>query len=59
MGKEPSVIFVHGNSSSSYSWLETIDKIKDRVKKHIVAVDQRGFGKSSFKSTCNRFADWA
>ena len=54
LGQNPSVIFVHGNSSSSYSWLDSIEGIK-HINKHIIALDQRGFGKSSYKNHCNRF----
>ena len=59
LGKEASVLFVHGNSSSSFSWLKTISGIKDKIKRHIIALDQRGFGKSSYKNHCNRFINWA
>jgi pimeloyl-ACP methyl ester carboxylesterase len=52
------VLFVHGNSSSSASWVDTIEGIK-HIPNHIIAVDQRGFGRSSYKTPCNRFKEWA
>lgn len=58
IGKEPSILFVHGNTSGSYAWVDTMENLKG-MKRHLIAVDQRGFGKSSWKNPCNRFLAWA
>ncbi len=39
-------------------WTETINALKDQ-KYHIIAVDLRGFGNSSYKAQCHHFKDWA
>ena len=57
-GKCPSLLLVHGNFSNCEWWHDTIQGLQ-HLKRHIVAVDQRGFGKSSYKQPCNSFKDWA
>jgi 2-hydroxy-6-oxonona-2,4-dienedioate hydrolase len=57
-GKSPSLLFVHGNLSTCQWWHDPIDELQP-TKRHIIAVDQRGFGQSSFKKACNRFVCWA
>jgi pimeloyl-ACP methyl ester carboxylesterase len=58
LGKEPSLVFVHGNTSSSEAWRDTIEHIQN-IKRHIVALDLRGFGRSTYKQPCNRYVHWA
>ena len=58
IGKEPSVLFIHGNTSGSLAWVDVMEDMKE-LKMHLVAVDQRGFGKSSWNTPCNRFVNWA
>ena len=52
------VVFVHGNASSLEWWDDAIN-IMDHSKYHIIAIDQRGFGKSTWINSCNRFEHWA
>jgi pimeloyl-ACP methyl ester carboxylesterase len=58
LGKKPSLLFVHGNTSGSYVWHSTMEALKD-LKRHIIALDQRGFAKSTYKNKCNRLEQWA
>ena len=58
MGKEPSVLFIHGTSSGAFSWKDTMMHLKD-FKRHQIALDLRGFGKSTYKSPTTRFIHWA
>ena len=51
-------MFVHGNFSTCEWWHDTIANLK-YLKRHLIAVDQRGFGKSSYKKPCLCFGDWA
>lgn len=54
----PTLLFVHGNFSSSYWWLDVMKQLS-QYKYHIVAVDLRGFGQSSYNTACSYFGDWA
>jgi pimeloyl-ACP methyl ester carboxylesterase len=58
IGQRPSLLFVHGNFSNCEWWHDTIDHLK-HLKRHLIALDQRGFGKSTYLSPCHRFYDWA
>jgi len=58
LGKEPSLVFVHGNTSSSESWRDTIEHIQ-KAERNIIAIDLRGFGRSSYKNPCTRYGHWA
>ena len=57
-GKEPSVLFVHGNTAGALAWRDTMNHIKD-FKRHQIAVDLRGMGKSSYKNPTTRYGHWA
>lgn len=39
-------------------WTETINQLKS-YDYHIVALDLRGFGNSSYHNKCNHFKDWS
>ena len=56
--KEETIFLVHGNFSSIKWWDDLVDALKD-LGNRIVVIDQRGFGKSSYNTSCQRFADWA
>ena len=58
MRSKPTLLFIHGNFSNWSWWSETINALK-KYDYHIIAVDLRGFGKSSYKQPCKHFADWA
>ena len=52
------MVFVHGNTSSTISWIEHMEHLKD-WKRHMIAMDLRGMGKSSYKNPTTRYAHWA
>ena len=58
VGKEPSVLFVHGNTSGSIAWLDVMEGLMP-LNMHLIAVDLRGFGKSSWNHSCSRLLNWA
>jgi pimeloyl-ACP methyl ester carboxylesterase len=58
INKRPTLLFVHGNFSSWIWWSDTINVLK-HFGYHIIAVDQRGFGASTYKTKCAYFGDWA
>jgi 2-hydroxy-6-oxonona-2,4-dienedioate hydrolase len=58
INKKPTLLFIHGNFSIWVWWADTINALK-HCGYHIIAVDQRGFGESSYKSRCVYLADWA
>lgn len=51
-------MLLHGNFGELGWWRETIQALKDTGRK-IIAVDLRGFGKSTYHKECARFSDWA
>lgn len=55
---KPTLLFIHGNFSNWKWWTDTIDALKIH-QYHIIAVDLRGFGESSYLQPCRHFADWA
>jgi pimeloyl-ACP methyl ester carboxylesterase len=58
IGQSPSLLFVHGNFSTCEWWHDTINHLK-HLKRHLIALDLPGCGKSSFINPCIRFLDWA
>lgn len=58
LNTKPTLLFIHGNSSQWTTWTQTINVLKDS-NYHIVAVDQRGFGESTYKNKCSSLKDWA
>jgi pimeloyl-ACP methyl ester carboxylesterase len=58
INKRPTLYFIHGNISSWIWWSDTINVLK-HFGYHIIAVDQRGFGASTYKTKCAYFGDWA
>ncbi len=56
---EVKIIFVHGNYGSWACWNDVLELIKENKKYHVIAIDQRGFGKSSYKQPVTRFAQHA
>lgn len=57
-GKAPTLLFIHGNFSDSQWWLDTADSFQ-YLNRHLVAIDLRGFGLSTYNNKCQRFCDWA
>jgi pimeloyl-ACP methyl ester carboxylesterase len=56
--QRPTLLFVHGNFSASYWWFDIMTALVTQPY-HIIAVDLRGFGYSSYNNQCNKFGDWA
>ena len=57
-GQSPSLVLVHGNLSSKEWWHDTLQGLKG-YPHHILAVDMRGFGESTYSKPCERYGDWA
>jgi len=57
-GQKPTILFLHGSLSSNISWYDTITALEP-YNYHIISIDLRGFGTSTYNSKCNCFADWA
>ena len=55
---EEAIFLIHGNMSSIKWWDDHVDGLKD-LGNRIVALDLRGFGKSTYNTACRRYADWA
>ncbi|WP_338728765.1 alpha/beta hydrolase [Haladaptatus sp. DJG-WS-42] len=57
MGETDPVLFIHSNCSSSIHWELVFDAIDPRY--HLLAVDLRGCGDSSYAEPVDFFADFA
>lgn len=53
------IIFIHGNFSAWVWWKDVLEVIQENEDYHIIALDLRGFGKSSYKNPVNRFTQHA
>lgn len=58
INKKPTLFFIHGNFSIWVWWADTINALK-HLGYHMIAVDQRGFGESTYNTRCTYLADWA
>jgi 2-hydroxy-6-oxonona-2,4-dienedioate hydrolase len=58
INKKPTLFFIHGNFSSWMWWTETINVLK-HFDYHIIAVDLRGLGDSTYNKPCSCLGDWA
>jgi len=56
--QKPTLLFIHGTMSSFIWWNDAINALEQN-KYHIIAVDLRGFGKSTYHNKCQHFLDWA
>ncbi|OLR65107.1 alpha/beta fold hydrolase [Peptoniphilus porci] len=55
--KEPTLILIHGNQSSSLFYEHLMKDFEDRA--YIVAIDMAGFGESTYKNSHIKIKDWA
>jgi 2-hydroxy-6-oxonona-2,4-dienedioate hydrolase len=58
INKKPTLFFVHGNLINWTCWTDTINHLKN-FDFHIIAVDLRGFGDSTYHKPCSLLGDWA
>ena len=56
--KDETIILIHGNKSTQIWWDDIVDGLKP-LGYRIIAMDLRGFGKSTYHIPCTRFGDWA
>ena len=56
-GGEIPLVLLHGNMSSSIHWDIVFEKMDDRFA--LYAMDLRGFGDSSYETSCDSIADFA
>ena len=52
------ILLVHGNYSNEGWWNDIIHELKP-LNYRIIALDLRGFGKSTYNNPCYKFRDWA
>jgi len=50
---------VHGNFSAWIWWSDILELLQDNKNYHVIAIDQRGFGKSSYHQPVRRFTQHA
>ena len=55
---QTTIVLIHGNMSTVGWWDEVVNNLID-TKRKILAINLRGFGKSSYNNPCKRFGDWA
>ncbi|KRX03785.1 hypothetical protein PPERSA_04293 [Pseudocohnilembus persalinus] len=56
--KSKVMILIHTNASSSYIWFPLIQQLIESDFR-IIALDLRGFGRSSYNKRCEKIKDWA
>lgn len=52
----PTLLFLHGNLSSSVNWLSSFASLKSNF--HLIAVDLRGFGNSTYRNKITHLSDF-
>lgn len=57
LSKNPTIVLIHGNQSSSLFFEETMEALEDSA--HVIALDLIGFGESSYNRQINTLQDYS